>query len=785
MNRRRSRFWRRVSAAAVAMLGLLDVVQAASRGPITKLGWLSLDLGGSTTRLFRYVLLIAALTLVSAARGLLRGKRTAWLLALGAAIASLFGHHLVTADLFGIVVAVGVVGLLLVLAPQFRARSDPALARQGIFWLLGGGAATYGYGVGGLYLLDAQFRRSTSLVESLEQATRLLFLLPTSTINAVTTHGKWFIDSVRVLAIVVLLIGVARLLRPVVLRGARREQDLGHVRRLLDAYGDTSLAYFHLLPDKHHLFAEDGEAFIGYKVVGSIAVSLGGPIGAPAAQEKVARLFIERCELNGWLPAFHQVTPAAADQLARLGLKALKIGEEAVIDVGSFSLQGSHFKSIRNKTAKMEREGWTVEELPQPIDPATMNRLREISEAWLDHGGHRERTFTVGQFNVEYLRSTVLMVAKDPSAVIQAFTNLIPSYQSVNGNFDLMRRQPGEHLPVMDFLFVRMIERFRELGHRGMTLGLAPFANIDGDARPDRALRIIYERGGKAFNFAGLRAFKDKWRPKWEPRFLVYRSDSELPQLAIAVGRAGELPHADTGRLETAGGWTGTVARGTVAFGRRLPFTAALTAVMLALQIQTEVDRDSYDWLHTTFTYNWTDLARHHELQRLLTGIFIQNGAGLRFGVLWMIPLVAISEFILRTWRTIVVFFLGDMVSSVLILVALRLAAALGSAGAARVIADRDGGASSAMFAVITAATLSLKSGRLRRAALSVLTAAIIGGLLLDQRLFDVQHLGAAAVGVACWRAFALRSNRADRLSLNSYPYEGSFTADSHIHEVG
>ena len=215
MNRRRSRVWRRLAAAAVAMLGLLDVVQAASRGPITKLGWLSLDLGGSTTRLFRYVLLIAALTLVSAARGLLRGKRTAWLLALGAAIASLFGHHLVTADLFGIVVAVGVVGLLLVLAPQFRARSDPALARQGIFWLLGGGAATYGYGVGGLYLLDAQFRRSTSLVESLEQATRLLFLLPTSTIDAVTTHGKWFIDSVRVLAIVVLLIGVARLLRPV------------------------------------------------------------------------------------------------------------------------------------------------------------------------------------------------------------------------------------------------------------------------------------------------------------------------------------------------------------------------------------------------------------------------------------------------------------------------------------------------------------------------------------------------------------------------------------------
>jgi phosphatidylglycerol lysyltransferase len=757
---------RRIAASSTAVLGSVDVIQAASRRSIARLGWLSLHLGGTTTRLFRYVLLLAALMLFSAARGLLRGKRVAWLLAITAAGASVVGHHLVKADALGIILALGVVVLLMVSSERFRARPDPSLARRGILWLILGAVATYTYGVGGLYLLDSQFRQSTSLAESLRQSARLLFLLPTSTIDPITKHGAWFIDSVRVMAAAVLLIGIARLLHPVVMRGAQR--DRSQVVRVLEASADTALAYFHLLSDKHYLFSSDGTAFVGYKVIGSVAVCLGGPIGSSDAREEVARTFLELCELNGWIPSFHQVNPEGLAMLNALGLKSLKIGEEAIIDVEAFSLIGSHFKSIRSKTGRMARDGWSVKELPQPIDEHTMDRLRAISEAWLAHGNHRERTFTLGRFDEEYLRSTSVLAVLDPSGSIQAFANVIPTYRSSVGTFDLMRRNPDEHNPVMDFLFLSMIERFRNDGFKGMNLGLAPLSNIVGDSLADRALRALYERGGRAFNFGGLHDFKKKWLPRWEPSYLVYRADTELPQIALAVSRAGELPHADTSRLETSKGWLGSMARAIVSVGRRLPCTAVLAAVVGVLQIITLVDRDSYDGLHATYTYNWSDLANRHQLYRAFTAIFIEQGHGIRLGILSMLPMVAAAEYVLRPLKTLLVFFLGDLCSSIPILLIMRLAAAAGSEPASRSIASRDGGTSSAMFAVIMAAALSLSNPRLRRFTITAVVAFLLITAVLYQRLFDFQHIGAALVGLVCWWTLIERPRRSQPVLVGS-----------------
>ena len=749
MNDVRRRRRRRLCASVAFALGLVDIVQAASRHSIARLGWISLHLGGSTTRLFRYVLLLAALTLLSTTRGLLRGKRTAWVLAVVAASASSVGHHVVKADALGITLALGVITVLLVCSAQFRAKPDPALTRQAIGWIATGLVGTYTYGVGGLYLLDSQFRRSTTVSQSFGQSARLLFLLPVSTIKPVTHHGEWFVDSVRVLVVAILLIGIVGLLRPVAAR-APHQRDLDHVRDLLQRYADTSLAYFHLLPDKHQLFAPDREAFIGYKVVGAVAVSLGGPIGAPDSQRDAVTLFLERCELNGWVPAFHQTTPVAVELLAEFGLKALKIGEEAVIDVQEFALTGSHFKSIRSKTGKMEREGWTVTTLGSPIDDATMRRLREVSDSWLADAGHRERTFTLGQFDEDYLRSTTVLVCRDPAGKIQGFTNVIPQYQSRDGNFDLMRRSPDTNLPVMDLLFVKMIERMRVDGLNGMTLGLAPFANVDGDTVADRALRMLYQHGSRAFNFTGLRTFKDKWRPRWEPRYLMYRSDAELPAIAYGVSRAGELEFADSTRLEAASGRVGAVARAVHRTARRIPFTTLITTAILAFQIATVFDRDEYSGLVASLHYNWDDLAQNGRIYRLFTALFLQDGPGFRVGTLAILPLLAVAEFVLGSRRTAVAFFVGDVASSVPILLVVRFLASAGVTAAARAVTERDGGVSSAIFAAITAGALAIKHPRWRRSLVSALVAGMTLDTVIQHRLFNVQHFAAALVGAAC-----------------------------------
>jgi phosphatidylglycerol lysyltransferase len=750
----RHRAWRRAVTTAVVLLGVSDFVQAGSRHSIARIGWLSLHLGGSTTRLFRYVLLVAGLTLFSVVKGLLRGKRLAWIVAIGATATSLVGHHLVKADALGIAFAGCTMGLLVAQTRQFRARRDPALSRQGMVWLFVGGGITYAYGVFGLYLLDAQFRSQTSFVESMEQAVRLLILLPTSTIEPRTRHGAWFIDSVRVMAIVVLLSAIARILSPVLLYSHRHERDLDHVRRLLDKFSTSALGYFHLLPDKHHMFADDYESCLSYKLVGSVAVVLGGPFGSAQSCRSVTQEFLQRCELNGWLPAFHQVTPEDCELLTPLGLKTVKIGEEAVIDVKSFALVGSHFKNIRSRTAKMQRLGWKVQELIQPIDEQTMARLRTISDAWLADGHHRERTFTLGLFDEDYLRSTIVLVAIDPAGEIRAFTNIIDSFQSRSGTFDLMRRDPTEREPVMDVLFLAMIERFRSSGLHGMNLGLAPLANITGDSFADRTLRLISQRGTRAFNFEGIRAYKDKWQPEWEPRYLAYRADSELAQIAVGVSRAGELSSPESGRMEALDGVVGSVVAGAVRLSRRLPFTIGISALIGVLQIATQIDRDAYDRLRSTFDYNWYDLAQRHQLYRLITAIFIEQGHGIRLGVLSLIPLVGVSEYVLGSRRSFVVFFLSDLCSSIPILVFARLLAQSGSAPAMRVLETRDGGTSAAMFGLIAAAALTLREPRLCRVCVCALIVYLAGALVLFHRLFDVQHVGAALVGTIAWVIF-------------------------------
>ena len=738
---------RRRAAFAVVVVGLVDIAQAASHGPLASTHWLRFDVSGSTSRFFRYVLLLAGMALLSVVRGLVRGKRTAWAVAVAASSASMVGHHLVKADTAGLVLAGGTVVVLLTGRSAFRARPDPALARRAALWLLGGLIGAYVYGVGGLYVLDSHFRHPTTLVQALRESTRLLFLLPVATIRPVSHHGTWFVDSVRVVVAIVLIGGIAGLLRPVAAR-ARHLQDIDVMDRILSAHATTALAYFHHLPDKHLMFSDDHRAFIGYKLVGSVAVSLGGPIGPSDARDSVARKFLERCELNGWLPAFHQATPADVDDLAAAGLKSLKIGEEAIIDLTTFSLTGSHFKSIRSKTGKMEREGWTVEALPSPIDDETMNRLRAVSDAWILDSGHRERTFTLGVFDEDYLRETVVLVCRDPEGTIRGFTNLIPSYQSSNGNFDLMRRDPTAHLPVMDLLFVKMIAHMRERELVGMNLGLAPFVNVDGDGVPDRALRLLYDYGGKAFNFVGLREFKDKWRPRWEPRYLLYRSDVELPEIALRVAQAGELEGPDATRLELAAGWAGSITRTALRIGRRFPFSVVVAFVMVAIQLATVIDRDSWVTVESTLHYNWSDLA-HGQLYRLVTAIFVQDGPGLRPGMLALLPLLAASEYFLRSTPTAVIFFLGDILSSLSILIVLRIAAH-SSVAAAHAIVERDGGTSSAIFAVLAAGTLALRPPKARRFAIAFLGAYLAIDAIVQHRLFNVQHTMAVLIGVAC-----------------------------------
>ncbi len=745
---RSSRRWRWAGAAAVAAVGVTDLTLAAAVARPARLGFLGLDAGLSLVVGARYLLVVSGLAALLVSPALRRGKRNAWWLALAATVASVPGHHLNEADAVGLAVSAAATALLVAGRSAFTARSDPALARRGLQTLLAGGAATFAYGTIGLYLLDSQFRAATTFVQSAEEALRLLFLLPLTTVEPVTRHGRWFLESVRFAALGVAMVGAAQLVATVVRRPGHRPEEQAQVTALLERWATTSLAPFQLLDDKSWFVAADGDAFVGYKVVGhkmvgTTAVALGGPIGSPEARPRALAQWVAFCQDNGWTPALHQVTAPDRDLAAGAGLRSLKIGEEAVIDLTAWDLADHRHKHLRQALRRVERAGAEVVELPTPLDDATLAELRAVSDAWLQSAGHRERTFTLGRFDPEALRTTPILALRETAAPhrILAFVNVLPSYQGTDGNFDLMRRRPDAPNGAMDALFVALVDRFRAEGLTGMNLGLAPLSGLDGTGLADRALRLLYERGGAAFNYEGLRRYKEKWEPHWEPRYVLYRTETDLPSVAAAITRAGELPDPRSPLVRAA------------AVVRRFPVTTAVTAFVVWLMAATAVDPRLHGQLLRQYGISWGDLLRL-QLWRLPTSQLLQTRPG------WVVTNLALlaaflplAEWRLRSARTVAVLALADWASTLSVLVGLRLAAALGDAGAARLIAARDAGTSSALYAVAAATAVSLPAGRARLAAGGGLVLWLGTELTVHHRLFDLQHAAAAlaAVALAVW----------------------------------
>ena len=744
-----ARLIRRIVAVAVALLGFMNLVLAAADRTRMRAGFLGAGWALDAVFGARYVLLIAGIGLVIVARSLLLGKRNAWWIALVASIVSTLGHHVKESDALGLGLSIATIVLLLMTRRHFIARSDPALVRRGVQWLAIGLLAVFAYGTIGLYFLDRNFRTSTTLGESIEDALRLLVLLPTSTIEPITRHGRWFVDSVRFAALAVIFVGIARIVATVVFRHDRTDHQT--VLDILNRWGTTSLAPFALLDDKSWLIAQDRQAFIGYKVIGTTAVALGEPIGSPESCRQVLDEFSYLCSLNGWTPAFHQVTPGSEPMFKAAGFKTLKIGEEAIIDVQSWSIDAKEYKTLRSAVRRVERAGLELAELDTPIDDASMAQLREVSDSWMGDGERRERTFTVGRFDPDALRnSTVVVVVRHhDSGDIVTFANILPSYQGCDGNFDLMRRRHDAPNGVMEFLFVGLINRFRDEGRIGMNLGLAPLANITGDSMPDRALRVLYDRGDKAFHYRGLRMFKDKWHPRWEDRSLAYRTEADLPKIATAVMRAGELPepHSVWSRV--------------MYVARTFPVTLAVGGTIIWLMAATEIDPESYPGILRHFGLGWHDLARL-QLWRLPSSQFVQD----RVGFVWAnvalcLLILPIAEWTIRSRRTVAIFFLGDWISTVPVLIAVRLAAANGNTEAMQIIRGRDSGPSSGAWALAAAVAVSIENRTARRILLGGVFAFLIVAVVVHHRLFDIQHLLSATVTATFVRAMARRNQPA------------------------
>ena len=291
------------------------------------------------------------------------------------------------------------------------------------------------------------------------------------------------------------------------------------------------------LKDKALLFDDTRSAFVMYAVHGRTWAALGDPVGPEERLTDLVRMFLERCADFGGVPVFYEVTRTHLHRYADFGLTFVKLGEEAKVDLRTFTLEGAQAAKHRQAIRRLEKEGG-VFRIVEPADvPAIMGALRVVSDDWLAAKAGGEKGFSLGFFDEEYLsRFPIAVIERDGQ--IQAFANLWPGPQRVEVSVNLMRYHRAAPKGVMEALLVHLMQWGKQQGYQWFVLGMAPLSGFEASSVApawNRVGSFLYEHGDSVYNFQGLRAYKEKFSPKWEPHYLAYSGGLRLPRVLADV----------------------------------------------------------------------------------------------------------------------------------------------------------------------------------------------------------------------------------------------------------
>ncbi|MBN2332770.1 MAG: bifunctional lysylphosphatidylglycerol flippase/synthetase MprF [Deltaproteobacteria bacterium] len=333
-----------------------------------------------------------------------------------------------------------------------------------------------------------------------------------------------------------LLYAIARLLAP----GSKVSINMPGTEELSAAAvvvrsSPCSEANLALLGDKRLLFDHSGTGFIMYGIKGRSWIAMGDPVGAEPAAAELVWSFRELAERHGGWPVFYEVGSGTLHRYLDLGLTLFKIGEEAKVPLAEFSLEGSHRSELRYIQRRLQKEGYSFAVIDSSEVDALLPELGRISDNWLQSKHTREKGFSLGFFDPAYLkRFSAALVRRDEKIV--AFANLWETAGKEELSVDLMRYEPQEARGIMDFLFVNLMLWGREQGFGSFVLGMAPLAGLEN--RPfaplwNRLGAMMYRHGEHFYNFEGLRAYKNKFLPVWEPRYLACPGGLSLPMVLV------------------------------------------------------------------------------------------------------------------------------------------------------------------------------------------------------------------------------------------------------------
>jgi phosphatidylglycerol lysyltransferase len=331
--------------------------------------------------------------------------------------------------------------------------------------------------------------------------------------------------------VVVLLFALLRLLVPAKSGfGVPGPDELGKAEAIVRKSRKT-YAYLALLGDKKFVFGEQRDAFIMYAVQGGSWIAMGDPVGPEDRAQDVIWRYRELCDRCGGWPVFYEVGGENLGLYLDVGMTFFKLGEEARVPLRTFSLEGSSRRNLRHAHNKAAKEGCSFEVAAVSNVPAIIGELENISNAWLREKITREKGFSLGFFAKQYISRFPIAVVRRGSRII-AFANIWEGAGKDELSIDLMRYLPDSPEGIMDYLFVELLLWGGRQGYEWFNLGMAPLSGLD-DRAPfwAQAGDFVFQHGEHFYNFRGLRQYKEKFEPQWEPKYLACAKSLMLPRI--------------------------------------------------------------------------------------------------------------------------------------------------------------------------------------------------------------------------------------------------------------
>ncbi len=483
-------------------------------------------------------------------RGILRGQRRPWIAASVLLAVSTALHLAHAASVGALLLSAAVLVFLLVERRHFTGTTDRSSLRAalpviGIVLLVSIGAAFFGIEVSNLHRGNLP---SWPLV-LLAVVERLIGL---SSVALPDKIDDFVYPSMLTIGIAMIATILYLATRPVVdrrlsehHRAAERRIAESRARDIVRRHGRGTLDYFALRDDKQYFFY--GDSLVAYAVYGGICLVSPDPIGPEAERTQVWGAFRSFCDAHGWGVSVIGAGEAWLPIYDQGGMRWLYLGDEAIVDLPNFSLQGGKMKGLRQANTRVARNGYTCEFLdPATIDPARVPGLAELMG--MNRRGEDERGFSMmlGRLFDPKDTGLVLAIVTDGEGVPAAMCQFVPS-PGINGySLDLMRRDPGEHPNgLLDFALCQSIEHFKQIGATRLSLNFAAFRSIldgeKGDGLSTRVERWGLKRLSSVFPIETLWRFNEKYQPSWQARYLVYASPESFIPTVMAAMRAESL----------------------------------------------------------------------------------------------------------------------------------------------------------------------------------------------------------------------------------------------------